>query len=58
VVNTLADADYKAAGTAERNAKTVETLAKVEQDDQKLAIDSAMAIQELLGQNPRTDQAQ
>ena len=58
VVNTLADADYKAAGTAERNAKTVETLAKVEQDDQKLAIDSAKAIQEILGQNPRTDQVQ
>ena len=58
VVNTLADADYKAAGTAERNAKTIETLAKVEEDDQRLAIDSAKAIQEILGQNPRTDQVQ
>jgi hypothetical protein len=53
VVNTLADADYKAAGTAERNAKTIETLAKVEEDDQRLAIDSAKGIQDILGRNPR-----
>jgi hypothetical protein len=53
VVNTLADADYKAAGTAERNAKTVEILAKVENDDQKLAIDSAKGIQDILGRSPR-----
>jgi hypothetical protein len=53
VVNTLADADYKAAGTAERNAKTVEILAKVEEDDQRLAIDSAKGIQDILGRGPR-----
>jgi hypothetical protein len=53
VINTLADADYKAAGTAERNAKTVETLAKVEEDDQRLAIDSAKGIQDILGRGPR-----
>ena len=53
VINTLADADYKAAGTAERNAKTIETLAKVDEDDQRLAIDSAKGIQDILGGRPR-----
>ena len=52
VINTLADADYKAAGTAERNAKTIETLAKVDEDDQRLAIDSAKGIQEILRGRP------
>jgi hypothetical protein len=52
VINTLADADYKAAGTAERNAKTIETLAKVDEDDQRLAIDSAKGIQDILGGRP------
>jgi hypothetical protein len=52
VINTLADADYKAAGTAERNAKVVETLARVEEDDQRLAIESAKGIQDILGRRP------
>ena len=49
VINTLADAEYKAAGTAERNAKVIETLAKVEEDDQRLAIESAKGIKDILG---------
>lgn len=41
VVNTVADAEYK-------RAKTVEVLSKVEEDDQRLALDSAKAIQEIV----------
>jgi hypothetical protein len=47
VINTIADAEYKQAGSAERNAKTVEIMAKIEEDDQRLAIESAKGIQDI-----------
>jgi hypothetical protein len=44
-VETIAEAEYK-------RAKTAETLSKIENDDQRLALDSVKAVQEMVQRQP------
>jgi hypothetical protein len=48
VINTLADADYKQAGVAERNAKVVETISRIDEEDQRSTIEAYKGIKDIL----------